>query len=37
MQEMFPALSRGLENLLKGRDLPKEPHFGQREDLNGKG
>lgn len=34
MQETSPILSRGLESLLKGRDLPKEPHFGQREDLN---
>lgn len=35
MQETSPILSRGLESLLRGRDLPKEPHFGQREDLNG--
>lgn len=29
VHETFPALSRGLENLLKGRVLPKKPHFGQ--------
>lgn len=37
MKGTSPVLSRGLEKLLKGRDLARENHFAQREDWNGEG